>query len=136
MFGRMPLQMREFATHPILVPDFPSEGLAAYTVSTGPVVFDSDGLRQYIMAHELSHQLDWHARSDISSDAFSSTGDWQDNYNQDSAVVSEYARSSWAENFAEAGVIGIYDKLVEGGFGAIQSNWNDVRSCTMEPSRL
>lgn len=125
--------MREFITHVVLIPDFSSEGLAAYTSSTGPVVFDSDGLRQYIMVHELSHQLDWHARSDLSSGAFSDTGDWQDNYNQDSAVVSEYARTSWAENFAETGVIGVYDKLVDGGFGAIQSNWNDVRPGAMTP---
>lgn len=30
------------------------------------------------------------------------------------------------EDFAETGMVGVYDKVVPGGFGGINSNWNQI----------
>jgi hypothetical protein len=57
---------------------------------------------------------------------FSLTDIWRDNYNQDSVVSTEYALKSPQENFAEVGVIGVYDKVVPGGIGNIQPNWSQM----------
>jgi hypothetical protein len=73
----------------------------------------------------MSHSLDWHARTDRAS-PFSSTGDWQNEYAKDSHTVTGYGRTNWMENFAEAGKIGVFDKVVPGGFGSIAGNWGQV----------
>ena len=75
--------------------------------------------------HEMSHSLDWHGRTDRAS-PFSSTGDWQNEYSKDSNTVTGYGRTNWMENFAEAGKIGVFDKVVPGGFGSVAGNWGQV----------
>lgn len=77
------------------------------------------------MIHETSHSLDWHALPQYSQ-PFSGTNIWQDNYNQDSNTPTGYGRTNWMEDFAETGMVGVYDKVVPGGFGSINSNWNQV----------
>ena len=77
------------------------------------------------MLHETSHSLDWHALPQYSQ-PFSGSSIWQDNYNQDSATPTGYGRTNWLEDFAETGMVGVYDKVVPGGFGSIESNWNAI----------
>lgn len=78
-----------------------------------------------ILMHEISHSLDWHASPGYSS-PFSGNAVWQDNYNQDSATPTGYGRTSWMEDYAETGMIGVFDKVVPGGIGSIAPNWNSV----------
>jgi hypothetical protein len=99
--------MREFVKHVMVVPDIRSGNAAAYS-NGDTIVFDDDYLQEYIAIHETSHSMDGHARQDAAQGQFSLSGIWKDNYNADSAVVSEYARTLWAENFAETGIIAIY----------------------------
>ena len=121
----MPLGMREYIRHIIALPHVAS-GAAA--LSNGDNIAIGDGyMMVYILTHEMSHSLDSHALLNIAPAPFSTGSIWKDNYNQDSAVASEYARSAWPENFAETGIVGLYDKVVPGGIGNIQKNWNQVR---------
>lgn len=125
--------MREFVKHVAVVPNI-GTGAAAY--STGDsILFDDNYLTNGVMIHEISHSLDGHARRDVAPNGFSQSNIWKDNYNQDSAVVSAYARTSWAENFAETAIIAVYDKVVPGGIGGIQPNWNAVRLLRAASSR-
>lgn len=78
-----------------------------------------------VMLHEMSHSLDWHALPQYTS-PFSSGNEWQSNYDQDSNTPTGYGRTNWMEDFAETGKIGVFDKVVPGGFGTIASNWNQI----------
>ncbi|KAI9159155.1 Lipase-like protein [Paramyrothecium foliicola] len=124
IFGRLPLGMREFVRHVAVVPNI-GTGAAAYTTGDS-ILFNDNYLNNHVMVHEAGHSLDSHGRRDITTSGFSSHAIWRDNYNQDSAVVSAYARTSWAENFAETAIIAVYDKVVPGGIGGIQPNWNAI----------
>ncbi|KAF4126398.1 hypothetical protein GMORB2_0134 [Geosmithia morbida] len=123
VFGRMPLDMREFVSEVILLPSFVYEESVAHTSSEGSITFQDDGLFQTVMAHEMSHQLDWYGQADITGGGgagapFSNSKIWQDNYNLDTACVTDYARTKWSEDFAESGAMGLYDRLVPGGLRA------------------
>jgi hypothetical protein len=79
-----------------------------------------------IMAHEMSHGLDFMALQQYGS-PFSDTSIWRDNYNQDSAVPTDYSHTNFVEEFAEVGTVGIYDKVVPGGIGNILGdNWKKI----------
>jgi hypothetical protein len=96
------------------------DGAAAFTYSNGDCVVESrPGLSTLI--HETSHSLDWHALEQFST-PFSGTKLWQDSYKQDSHTPTEYGRTNWMEDFAEAGMVGVYDKVVPGGFRSIAKN--------------
>jgi hypothetical protein len=83
------------------------------------------------MTHEMSHGLDYLALKKWAGDGgFSDTDIWRDAYKRDRASVSDYAKSSWAENFAEIGIVSIYDKLVDGGLKKFQKNWSDISNQT------
>lgn len=100
------------------------DGAAAFTYSNGDVVVESaPGLSTLL--HELSHSLDWHALPKYSS-PFSGTSNWQNEYAKDSHTPTGYGRTNWMEDFAETGMVGVYDKVVPGGFGGINSNWNQI----------
>lgn len=80
------------------------------------------------MIHEISHSLDWHARPDKNgTKAISLLPDWQTQYKLDSRSATGYARTNWAENFADVGMVAVHDTLVPGGFKAIApKNWNAI----------
>ena len=99
-------------------------GIAAVAYSSGEIVMQVAPTLSYL-AHEMSHQLDWHALPEYGF-GFSNNRIWQDNFWADSAAVSDYANTNWAENFAEVGIVGVYDKVVWGGIGQITSNWGAI----------
>lgn len=77
------------------------------------------------MIHEMSHSLDWHALPGYPS-PFSSSNEWQSNYAQDSNTPTGYGRTNFMEDFAETGMVGVFDKVVPGGFGSIAGNWGQI----------
>ncbi|KAK2592709.1 hypothetical protein QQS21_009584 [Conoideocrella luteorostrata] len=123
IFGRMPVHMRSYIRHLVATPAL-NDGAAAFTYSSGDCVVESvPGLST--MIHETSHSLDWHAMPQYSQ-PFSDTNVWQENYNQDSNTPTDYGRTNWMEDFAETGMVAVYDKVVPGGFGSIAANWNQI----------
>lgn len=110
-------------SHLIATPGL-NDGAAAWTYSNGDCIVESaPGLSTLI--HEVSHSLDWHALPQYQQ-PFSSSSIWQNNYNQDSATPTGYGRTNWMEDFAETGMVGVYDKVVSGGIGKIEPNWNAI----------
>lgn len=101
-----------------------NDGAAAWTFSNGDCIVES-APDLATMVHEVSHSLDWHALPAFQQ-PFSSSNEWQSNYNQDSASPTGYSRTNWLENFAEVGTVGVYDKVVPGGIGGIEPNWNAI----------
>ena len=77
------------------------------------------------LIHEFSHSIDWHALTQYGS-PFSGTSNWIDNYNQDSASPTGYARTNWMEDFAETGMVAVYDRVSGGKFGDIEPSWNSI----------
>lgn len=113
------------------MPDhLPNNFAAAYTYAgTGDVVlFGSPSVSELI--HEFSHILDMKARRDLlgGADVLSNTNLWKDKYYRDANTVTLYARTSFQEDFAESGMIGIYDKSVPGGFPSLTApeQWRNV----------
>lgn len=78
---------------------------------------------QEIMSHEVGHSMDWHALGYT----FSSSATWQNAYAKDKKTITEYGRSSWAENFADSIMVAFYNHNIAGGIGKIASNWKDFR---------
>ncbi|KAH9897148.1 hypothetical protein F4778DRAFT_245748 [Xylariomycetidae sp. FL2044] len=124
LFGRLPLGMREYVKHVVMAPETKANTVASSY--RGTIAFDQDYFSIYNLVHETGHCMDGTAALDVFPDGISSSSIWQDNYNQDSAVVRDYARSSWVENFAETGTVAVYDKVVPGGIGPIQPNWEQI----------
>ncbi|KAL1868222.1 hypothetical protein VTK73DRAFT_3784 [Phialemonium thermophilum] len=124
-FGRVPLQMREYIRH---ISHYPGalNGAAAATNSGDNIAVGGDSMQMAILAHEISHSLDSHALQQYASGQFSLSSIWRDNYNQDSRVPTDYSLTAWAEDFAETGVVGIFDRVVPGGLGSINPNWHDI----------
>ncbi|TQV92290.1 hypothetical protein V2A60_006978 [Cordyceps javanica] len=123
IFGRAPVHMRSFIRHLVATPGL-HDGAAAFTYSSGDCVVES-APDLSVMLHEISHSLDWHALPQYPS-PFSSSGEWQSNYAQDSNTPTGYGRTNWLEDFAETGKVGVFDKVVPGGFGSIAGNWNQI----------
>lgn len=73
----------------------------------------------------MSHGLDFMALQEYGS-PFSDTPIWRKSYMLDFSSPSDYSRTNFAEDFAESGLVGVYDKIVPGGVGRIQPNWWEV----------
>ena len=54
---------------------------------------------------------------------FSQSATWQNAYAKDSNTVTEYGKSSWAEDFAESNVVAFYNHNIDRGIGKIVPNW-------------
>lgn len=80
----------------------------------------------HVLAHEMSHGLDYMDLESYDS-PFSDTDAWRNSYHRDSAVPSDYSRTNFAEDFAEAGIVGVYDKVVPGGIASIEPNWQAIK---------
>jgi len=64
-----------------------------------------------VFVHELSHNLDrWVGGG---GDSYSDTDEWQDIIRSDTCVADPYSKSSWAEAYAQIGVLSFYDAAVE-----------------------
>ncbi|KAH7322465.1 hypothetical protein B0I35DRAFT_476415 [Stachybotrys elegans] len=121
VFGRMPARTRQYVRTIMALPGTRS----AYTFSDlGDVVFFGDCHRYpTVFIHEIGHILDVHGVPGHTGSRFSLGQIWLDNYNLDPRICNEYAQT---KNWAQEVVVGMYDKVVPGGLGAIQPNWNDI----------
>ncbi|KAL3462369.1 hypothetical protein BJX64DRAFT_141726 [Aspergillus heterothallicus] len=121
-FGRIPVRMRSWVRHILTIPGdnwaFNSNGNIAFSGTT------SSNLD--VALHETGHSLD--LLGAYVDGALSSTQEWLDAYNADSNVPDEYARSNQVENVAQNTVVGIYDKVVPGGFPGVQPNAANIQN--------
>ena len=120
----MPVHMRSYVRQFIAIPKIDDQ-IAAQYFYPGDVEVHDVWMKVHILTHEMSHGIDFFALQQYGS-PFSFTDQWQSNYALDSNSVSDYAKNNWQENFAEVGRIGVYDKVVPGGIGSIQPNWNKI----------
>lgn len=120
LFGRVPVRMRDFIRHFVFIPGTTSAG----SNSDNTLMVGNVGITVFL--HEIGHSLDSHAFDASYGVPFSNGSVWISNYNLDSAVTDSYAQTSQQENFAQEGVVSVYDKVVPGGIGTIQPNWNAI----------
>lgn len=85
------------------------------------------GIDMPLLLHEVSHSMDWHAVPGH-GDTFSSSSIWSDAYNRDSRTPTDYGRTNWMEDFAEAGKCGVADANLKGGFGSITYYWSTIQN--------
>ncbi|KAI0835486.1 hypothetical protein F5Y06DRAFT_306235 [Hypoxylon sp. FL0890] len=128
-FGKIPLSMREFIRHIIVLKPKDLQGAAAAS-NDDNIEFSEDSWCLYILVHEISHSLDSHVFipgvTQPDQDRLSDSQTWKDQFSQDSATVSEYARTLWTEDLAETGIIALYDIVVPGGADTLSKNSHDV----------
>ncbi|OJJ07852.1 hypothetical protein ASPVEDRAFT_66052 [Aspergillus versicolor CBS 583.65] len=121
-FGRVPVRMRSWVRHVLSIPGnnwaFNSNGNIALS---GTTTHNLD-----VCLHETGHSLD--LLGAYVDGALSSTQEWEDAYNKDSAVPDNYARTNQVENVAQNTVVGIYDKVVPGGFPGVQSESQKIEN--------
>lgn len=117
-FGRFPVRMRQYQRHMIFVPG------NDFGASYGDTLISGQG-KITLFAHEIAQSLDSHA-FDPSLLPFYNSKPWLDAYNQDSAVSDSTAQSEQLENFAQELVIALFDKVVPGGIGSVEPNWQAI----------
>ncbi|CAM1510704.1 Fc.00g010390.m01.CDS01 [Cosmosporella sp. VM-42] len=117
-WGRLPVHFRSFVRHMLFLPGTASAG------SAGDNVQMNGNLGISVYTHETAHSMDGHGFPDIGG--FSVSQIWLDAYNADSAVPDDYSRSSQQENFAQQIVVALYDKVVPGGIGNVQPNFQAI----------
>lgn len=120
LFGRLPVRMRSFIRHIIFLPG------AKSAASIGDNIQMNGDIDITVFVHEVGHSLDSHAFNPSYGVPFSTSSVWIDNYNLDSAVADSYAQTSQQENFAQETVVSLYDKVVPGGIGTIQPDWQAI----------
>ncbi|KAI0112352.1 hypothetical protein F4776DRAFT_352275 [Hypoxylon sp. NC0597] len=128
-FGKMPLSMREFVRHVIVLKPQDLHGAAAISYGDN-IQVSEDSWRLYILAHEMSHSLDSHVSipgvTQPDQGGLSISQTWKLQFSQDSATVTEYARTLWSEDLAETGILALYDTIVPGGATTLSNNSHSV----------
>ncbi|KAK4230721.1 hypothetical protein QBC38DRAFT_542310 [Podospora fimiseda] len=132
-FGRVPVGARDHVRHIIAIPL--ANAITGYAYSgQGDVVFKGNVAAPgaaSIWYHEIGHALDWQ------NGQYSTTQQWINAYNADSAVPVAYAQTNQAENFAENVIVAAYDNLVPGGlaaanpvpgYGQVWNQFNQVKT--------
>ncbi|KKK12048.1 hypothetical protein P175DRAFT_0521442 [Aspergillus ochraceoroseus IBT 24754] len=119
IFGRLPVRTRSWVRHVMTIPGndwaFNSNGNIAFSGKTAGNID--------VAIHESGHSLDLLGAY---GEVLSSSQTWLDNYNQDSNVPDNYARTNQVENVAQNTVVSVYDKVVPGGLGSVQPNWSKI----------
>ncbi|KAI0172563.1 hypothetical protein GGR52DRAFT_591079 [Hypoxylon sp. FL1284] len=134
VFGQMPLGMREFTKHVMVVK--PEAIPHACGVSSGDTIIMSDECYTlHIFAHEMSHSIDSHQEvpgfTPPGQGGFSDSQHWKEEYSKDSATITAYAQTSWSEKeflpslfrtsfgettvLAEVGAIALFHNVVSRG---------------------
>ncbi|OTA62601.1 hypothetical protein K449DRAFT_464727 [Hypoxylon sp. EC38] len=153
-FGKMPLGMREFVRHIIVLKPKDLHGAAALSRGDN-IEVSEDSWRLYILAHEMSHSLDSHISipgvTQTGQGGLSASQTWKLQFSQDSATVTEYARTLWSEDLAEGsfstcgytvklssytvkiydplaetGILALYDTVVPGGVATLSNSSHSV----------
>jgi hypothetical protein len=86
-----------------------------------------------VIAHEMSHSIDTFraAERNVSTPdihKLSQLPEWAEKIDLDGYVITDYAKSSYVEAFAEAGVLAAYDLSSSGGLPEVQQNWTLARN--------
>lgn len=120
-YGKMPGLLRTLGRHVMVMPQAVSAGSAGVASGDNIAFFNQPRIKT--MVHELGHTLDtwcpFPGKQDEGVAQSSKTKEWQEAYNADSVLVSDYADTNPAENFAELIVHAMYDKHVPGGLDTL-----------------
>ncbi|OJD32605.1 conidiation-specific protein (con-13) protein [Diplodia corticola] len=122
LFGKIPVKMRSTIRHLISVP---GPGIGAFNAGDN-IMFSGANDHISVFVHEVGHSVDTHGYPNISAGAFHETDIWLDNYAKDSAVADAYANCNQAENHSQELVVALFDHVVPGGVGTVNSNWTEI----------
>ncbi|KAH6692740.1 hypothetical protein F5X68DRAFT_129668 [Plectosphaerella plurivora] len=126
LWSRIPLAMREVVRH---FGVWPAGGDSAYSFDDNIVFLGPTVYRLPVIIHEVAHSVDGYLLQHIdSSRPFSYGNTWRTIVGRDSAIVTEYGRTSWPENFAESMVIAVANHNFPGGIGSMHPNPGPVRN--------
>ena len=119
MFGRLPVRTRSYVRSFTLIPNL-NDGVGSLWYYPGDIEVHGSATNLHTLTHETAHGLDFLALAPRGSPPpYSNTSPWRAAYAADNASVSDYARASWQEDFAEVGILGLYDRVVPGGVGKL-----------------
>ncbi|QKX57523.1 uncharacterized protein TRUGW13939_04637 [Talaromyces rugulosus] len=118
-FSQLPVAMRSWVRHVLTMPGDDS----AYNANGNIAFFGGTSGSVDVALHETGHSLDLLGAY---GDQLSTSQDWLDSYDQDSNVPDNYAQTSQIENVAQNTVVGVYDKVVPGGFPGVQPDYNNI----------
>lgn len=117
--------MRQYIANIMILPDNIDKCAYTYTGEWMSSTYTSGCFTVGVLAHETNHILDVAALPEViaadglpAGTSYSSTGHWQGAYDKDTAVVTGYADTNWAENFADTGRMALTDWVVPGGLAA------------------
>ncbi|KAK3369505.1 hypothetical protein B0T24DRAFT_722395 [Lasiosphaeria ovina] len=130
--SQVPVGMRQHVANLVILPGRTSDATAAYTRGS-VLVFTPSFFKLGVLFHEFTHILDMVALQGVVTShgyaegtAFSETKLWTRAYGNDSAVPTAYARTSWQEDFADAGRWALSDMTHAGGLSVYSPGW---RAC-------
>jgi hypothetical protein len=118
-FGRLPVRMRQYIRHMLFIPG-PSFG-----GSNGDNTLISGQGLITLFIHEIAANLGSHAFPPQYL-PFPSSQVWNDALNQDTAVLDAEAQLNPTESYLQAMVVALFDKVVFGGIGSVEPNWQAV----------
>ena len=122
-FGRLPVRTREYIRHVVSIPaDRPWGYHMDGTLTLLGSAIDSLA----IQFHEAAHSLDLENAYPLKP--LSSSPEWLQAYDKDSAVPDPYAQASQTENVAQNTVVAAFDKLVPGGIKGVMQNSGLIRN--------
>ncbi|PVI06799.1 hypothetical protein DM02DRAFT_609590 [Periconia macrospinosa] len=120
-FSKVPIQMRQWVRH---VVDVPAPNGWAFETD-GNIVFNKPTDDMFpVILHETGHALDLEGA--YNGEPLSSSDNFWNNYDQDSAVSDPYAATSMIENVAQNTVIAVFNENVEGQFAGVEKRSKDI----------
>ncbi|KAL9043820.1 MAG: hypothetical protein Q9214_003004 [Letrouitia sp. 1 TL-2023] len=106
------------------VVSLPAAGGSAYNDGGNIAFFGTTLSNINVHVHEAAHSLD--LLGAYKDKPLSSSTNWINNYNQDSAVPDPYAQTNQIENVAQNTVVDTYQRNVPGGFSGLNPNANRI----------
>ncbi|KAL8634692.1 MAG: hypothetical protein Q9228_007727 [Teloschistes exilis] len=122
LFGRLPVHTRQYVRHMIALPD-PAGG-HAYNSNGNIALFNRIDGDLTVFIHESGHSLD--LLGAYADKPLSSSANWLNNYNQDTAVPDPYAQTNQVENVAQNTVVDSYNLNVPGLFAGVEPGWQQI----------
>ena len=114
LFARLPVKARVHVRHLMNFPGWKGKtGVAAYAIGPDFALVSDVGKNFAIMVHEVAHVLD---------KGKSKSKEFQDAFNKDSCVLSDYALTGMAENFAVIAPLIMIETLNPAGWPKIKAN--------------
>ncbi|KAK3994462.1 hypothetical protein QBC44DRAFT_236125 [Cladorrhinum sp. PSN332] len=117
-FGRVPVKARQWIRY---VSSYPAPQCSAWNSGNNMVYLGNCVNRQSVTFHEVAHTLDSWAVG-LTGTSYSNTAPWKNIVAMGTCVPDSYAKSSWAESWAQVAVMTAYHYNV-------QSIWNLQVGC-------